>query len=168
MGKKKKALNARQRKLVQTLAKGATITEAAIAAGYSKNRPDQSGSQALKLIGASGAGADFLDRMGLTDEVLYQKYIFPLLNAYETKFVLDKEGNPKAIYDVPDNSTRRYMVDVVCRIKGLYKEESEAGSQPVRVIYVDRSNRPPRKPIIEIPTLAPEDLKAYADGNGEH
>lgn len=162
-GRKKKSLNPRQRKLVKTLAAGASLTDAAIAAGYSSVRPDQAGHQALQQIGKSGVGVEFLDRMGLTDEVLYNKYIFPLLNAMETKF-FQSEGKVTETCDVPDNSTRRYMVDLVCRIKGLYKAEAEAQATGIKVILVDRANRPPRLPTIDVPTLKPEEL---AGGNSD-
>ena len=161
--KKKKTLNPRQRKLVKKLAGGATLADAAVAAGYTTNRPDSAGHQAMKVIAASGVGADFLDRMGLTDEVLYREYIFPLLNAVETKF-FQSEGKVSQTVDVADNSTRRFMVDLVCRIKGLYKAEAEAQATGIKVILIDRSNRPPRNPAINIPTLAPEELTKDASG----
>ena len=155
--KKKQALNTRQRKLVQALAKGATQTEAAVIAGYTTKQPGSAGHQALKGIAQSGAGVDFLDRMGLTDEVLYNKYIFPLLEATETKF-FQMEGKVTELREVADNSTRRFMVDLVCRIKGLYKAEAEAQATGIKVIVIDRANRPPRTPVLNIPTLAPEEL----------
>jgi hypothetical protein len=159
-----KKLNPRQRKLVKTLAAGATLTDAAKAAGYKAKDPRKSGSQVMNTIATSGAGADFLDRMGLTDEVLYSKYIYPLLEATEVKF-FQSEGKVTQQKIVADNTTRRYMVDIVCRIKGLYKGEAEPQATGVKVILIDRSNRPPRAPAIDIPTLAPEELTGEVDAD---
>lgn len=74
---------------MKTLAKGANLTDAAIEAGYSSRNPGQSGSQALRQI--RGRVPDLLERHGLGEEVLIEKYLKPLLEAQETVF-FQKDG----------------------------------------------------------------------------
>lgn len=160
--KKDKKLTPRQRNLVKNMAMGMTQTDAARAAGYSEKSARQAGHQAMQKIAASGVGADLLDRHGLTDDALVTKYILPLLEAKETKF-FQSEGKVTQQVEVNDNVTRRVMVDLVCRIKGLFKAEQAPVAEGVKVFFIDRSVRPVRPKTIEvIPTLDPEEL--LADG----
>jgi hypothetical protein len=150
--KKKRKLTPRQRNLIKRVAGGATLTDAAIAAGYKSTSPAQAGHQAMQQIAKSGLGADLLDRFGLTDEVLVERYLKPLLEAHETKFFA-KDGLVVTCFDVVDLVTRRYALDMCFRLKGKYKAEEENTAQGVKVFLIDRSTRPPR-PAINIPTLA--------------
>jgi hypothetical protein len=162
--KKAKKLTARQRSLVKNLATGMTQADAARAAGYSEKAPRQAGHQALKKLAASGVGSDLLDRHGLTDDVLVTRYILPLLEANETKF-FQTEGKVSEERTVADNVTRRVMVELVCRMKGLFKSEQAPIAEGVKVFFIDRGARPPRPSAIDvIPTLNPEEL--LGDGNG--
>ena len=88
-GRKNKPLNPRQQKFVKTLAKGASLTDAAIEAGYSSRNPGQSGFQALRQI--RGRVPDLLEKHGLGEEMLIEKYLKPLLEAEETVF-FQKDG----------------------------------------------------------------------------
>jgi hypothetical protein len=98
----------------------------------------------MKRIQQSGVVDDLLDRYGLTDGILVEKYLKPLLKA-------------------KDLGIRIRALDMAFRLKGLFKADAEAPVTGVRVILIDRGTRPPRKPPIEIPTLAPEELKDATD-----
>jgi Terminase small subunit len=78
-GKKRKKATPRQMKLIEERAKGKSYSEAAIAAGYSEKNARQSGYQALQQL--RGRVPDLLDRHGLSEEVLIDKYLRPLLTA---------------------------------------------------------------------------------------
>jgi hypothetical protein len=56
-------------------AKGASLTDAAIEAGYSSRNPGQSGFQALQQI--RGRVPDLLEKHGLGEEILIEKYLKP-------------------------------------------------------------------------------------------
>jgi hypothetical protein len=58
---------------VKTLAKGASLTDAEIEAGYSSRNPGQSGFQALPQI--RGRVPDLLEKHGLGEEILIEKQV---------------------------------------------------------------------------------------------
>lgn len=125
MAKKKKptGLRPRQRKFVQALANGAnSLGQAAIEAGYSDKNPRQTGSQVLKGIQAKMS--DILDRHGLTDDVLIDKYLRPLLSA---NIVRAFAPQGKVIYSkkMADNDTRRQTLDMAFKLKGAYSPKTE-------------------------------------------
>jgi hypothetical protein len=158
-----KKLTPRQRALVKNIAGGMSQADAARASGYAKDSARQAGHQAMKHIAESGIGADLLDRHGLTDDVLVTKYILPLLEATEIRF-FQTEGKVSEERIVSDNVTRRVMVELVCRMKGLFKAEQAPVAEGVKVFFIDRSTRPPRPKTIEvIPTLNPEELLGDGD-----
>jgi hypothetical protein len=164
VGKKyKKSLKPRQRKFIQAVIAGGTLKDAALAAGYNKNAPGQAGSQALRHIAANGSGTDLLDREGLSDRALVTM-LKKLLDATETKF-FQQEGKVTERVIVSDNTTRRFALEMAFRIKGLFKAEAEAQATGVKVILIDRANRPPRAPAINIPTLQIEELEKNAGDN---
>ena len=83
-GRRNHKPSARQQKFVRELAKDNTLTQAAKNAGYSQKYPGQSGYQALAQL--RGRVPELLERHGLGEEVLIEKYLKPLLEAHETKF----------------------------------------------------------------------------------
>jgi hypothetical protein len=82
--KKVRALTHRERRLLQALAQGSTYAEAARYAGYSEKHLKQSGFQAFQVIKAKMP--QILDRKGLTDDAVIDKYLLPALEAKETVF----------------------------------------------------------------------------------
>jgi phage terminase small subunit len=64
----KKSINSRQRTFLKPYAKGKTLKEAALQAGYSPKNAAQSGFQALK--GVQGRIPKLMDEVGLSDRVL--------------------------------------------------------------------------------------------------
>jgi hypothetical protein len=69
-GWKNKPLNPRQQKFVKTLAKRASLTDAAIEAGFSSRYPSQSGFQALQQV--RGRVPHLLEKHGLGEEILME------------------------------------------------------------------------------------------------
>jgi len=110
-------LTPRRRALIKNLSKGMTITEAARKAGYSLKRPGQSGYQALKQIQATMP--QVLERHGLTDDALIEKYLKPLLVAKETKFFAH-QGEVIETRQVEALSIRKEALDMTFRLKGSY------------------------------------------------
>ena len=105
-GRNKRKPNARQQKVVKELAKGKTLTQAAEEAGYSGKNAAQSGYQALAQL--RGRVPDLLERHGLGEEVLIQKYLLPLLEAEETKFAI---SNSNAVIRREFRKLRFQMID---------------------------------------------------------
>jgi len=79
-------LSPKQRKLVQYLAKGMTVTAAALKAGYSEKSPGQAGYQALKTVRIKIP--DIMDKQGLSDQRLIKNYLKPALEASTTRYVV--------------------------------------------------------------------------------
>src|SRR3954471_2230637 len=100
---KQARLTHKEQAFVQNLTAGKSLTESALAAGYSGKHPGQSGWQALKNIQLKMP--ELFDRYGLTDEALIEKHLKPLLSATETKFVHVK-GKITDTLRVPANAIR--------------------------------------------------------------
>jgi hypothetical protein len=130
-GRNKRKPNMRQQKFVKELAKGNTLAQAARNAGYSEKNANQSGYQALAQL--RGRVPELLERHGLGEEVLIDKYLRPLLDAEETKFFNDgkKRINVKAL------GTR--LAALRTALHGSYapRDPKEAAQYGVRVIRVD-------------------------------
>src|SRR6267378_5684615 len=94
---------ARQLALVKHLLNGATLTEAARRAGYSKKCPGQAGYQALQNLRLKMP--ELLDRLGLNDVALIEKHLKPLLSARTTKF-FQYRGKVTGKRIVVDNDAR--------------------------------------------------------------
>ena len=77
--RKRKELSPRQMKLIKARAEGKTYKQAAIAAGYPEKNARQSGFQAMQQI--RGRVPDLLDKHGLCEGALIDKYLRPLLDA---------------------------------------------------------------------------------------
>jgi hypothetical protein len=138
-GKPKKDLSSRQHAFLKAYAKGKTLKQAAIEAGYSKKNADQSGYQALKAIKVRAA--DLMDEIGLTDRALIENYLVPLLNAKETKFF--KEGQKRI--NVPALGIRHTALDTAFKLRGSYapRDPAEAAQFGIKVVVVDIP-RPPK------------------------
>jgi hypothetical protein len=140
---KQKRLTHKEQAFVRNLVNGKSLTESALAAGYSDKYPGQSGWQALKNIQLKVP--EFLDQYGLTDEALIEKHLKPLLNATETKFFQHK-GRVTDSRRVPANAIRLGALDMTFRLKGSYAkpEEGTAERRTVQVLVVD-VDRPPKR-----------------------
>ena len=116
--------------MLKGLAKGLTITDAAKAAGYSDKYAGQVGSQALENIRIKMPAV--LDKYGLTDDALVEKYLKPALEANETKFA-QKDGIFTDERDVVAWGPRLTALDLAFNLKGSYapKETSQTNVQVV-------------------------------------
>ena len=134
-----KKLTPRQHAFVKNLAKGASQKDAFIAAGYKAKHPDQGAHQALKQI--QGKVPQIMDEMGLTDHLLIEKYLVPLLDAEETKFF--NEGKKRV--NVPALGIRHTALDTAFKLRGSYAPRDTDQTEQFRgnVIIVDIP-RPPK------------------------
>ena len=110
-------LTPRQRVLVRNLTKGMSITASAIAAGYSEKNAGQLGHQVLERIREKMP--QILDKAGLTDYALIEKYLKPLLEAQETEFA-KFEGQITDSRDVIAWGPRAQGLEMAFNLKGSY------------------------------------------------
>ncbi len=132
--KPKRQLTPQQRLLVKNLTKGMTITDAALKAGYSEHCPGQVGHDALKAIRLKMP--EVLERAGLTDESLVEKYLKPALQATETKFA-QFEGQFTDEREVLAWGPRLTALDMVYNLKGSYapkQVEAKGFLGPVQIV----------------------------------
>ena len=136
----KKRLTPQQRALVKNLSKGMSITEAARESGYADNGyVGQLGSQALE--GIREKMPHILDRHGLTDDSLIERYLKPALEAQETEFA-KFEGRITDSLDVIAWSPRLTALDMAFNLRGSYapKEASktaiDAGGVRVEITHI--------------------------------
>ena len=102
------------------------MTQAAKAAGYSDKNPAQSGYQALAQL--RGRVPELLERHGLGEEVLIEKYLLPLLDAEETKFF---NGGKKRI-NVQALGIRLAALRTAFELHGSYAPEIQ--KRPQRMV----------------------------------
>lgn len=162
-GRKNKPLNPRQQKFVKTLAKGASLTDAAIEAGYSSRNPGQSGFQALRQI--RGRVPDLLEKHGLGEEMLIEKYLKPLLEAEETVF-FQKDGKVRQRVNVAALGIRHSALRTAFELHGSYapRNPKEAEQFGIKVVVVDIP-RPPRNAIDVRPPETGGNGKLPSDNN---
>jgi len=142
----KKKLTPRQHAFVKNLAKGASQKDAFIAAGYKAKHPDQGAHQALKQI--QGNVPQIMDQMGLTDHLLIEKYLVPLLDAEETKFF--NEGKKRI--NVAALGIRHTALDTAFKLRGSYapRDPKEAEQFGIKVVVVDIPRPPKHHPAIDV------------------
>ena len=144
----KKKLTPRQHAFVKNLARGASQKDAFIAAGYKAKHPDHGAHQALKQI--QGKVPQIMDQMRLTDHLLIEKYLVPLLEAKETKFVHDrgrlKEKTVQAL------GIRHAGLNTALKLRGSYapRDPKEAEHFGVKVIVLDMPRPPKDDPAIDV------------------
>jgi hypothetical protein len=143
-GRNKRKPNPRQQKFVRELASGKTLTQAAKNAGYSDKNPAQSGYQALAQL--RRRVPELLERHGLGEEVLIEKYLLPLLQAEETKFfptgitvAVGKEKKTVYQVNVQALGIRHAALGTAFELHGSYapRDPKEAAQYGVRIIRVD-------------------------------
>lgn len=139
-------LTHRQKKLLKVLPASKTLTEAAVKAGYSPKYARQSGYQALQA--ARGRVPDIMDRLGLTEEILIDKYLRKHLDAKKTVFV--REGKKVKAHTLEDNGTQMRALEQSFLIHGSYapRDPKEAATFGVKVIVLDMP-RPDRTQQLE-------------------
>jgi hypothetical protein len=165
VSKKRKAkLTSKQAKLIKNLAAGMNQTDAAREAGYSPNRPGQSGYQAIKQL--QQRMPELLDELGLIDHAIIEKHLIPLLKATETKFFpyrrqverkkerpvgerqakekIEKDRVVQTVQVIDEREVaalgiRIAALDILCKLKGIYapKQIEFDPAAPVPVVTVD-------------------------------
>ena len=155
-----KKLTPRQHAFVKNLAKGASQKDAFIAAGYKAKHPDQGAHQALKQI--QDKVPQIMDEMGLTDHLLIEKYLVPLLDAEETKFF---NGGKKRI-NVAALGIRHTALDTAFKLRGSYapRDPKEAEQFGIKVVVLDMPRPPKHHPAIELDPSGND--KPPSDNNG--
>lgn len=118
--------------MVKHLIAGKTITESARLAGYADNGfVGQMGSQALEAIKRKMPA--ILDAHGLTDDILIENYLKPLMNAEETEFA-KFEGKITDSTNVIAWEPRKAGLDMAFNLKGSYAaKESGVAASPITV-----------------------------------
>jgi hypothetical protein len=155
-----KKLTPRQHAFVRNLAKGASQKDAFIAAGYKAKHPDQGAHQALKQI--QGKVPQIMDQMGLTDHLLIEKYLVPLLDAEETKFF--NEG--KRRINVAALGIRHTALDTAFKLRGSYAPRDPKAAEQFgnMVVVVDIPRPPKHHPAIDVQPSG--NGKSPTDNNG--
>ena len=141
--RRSKSLTYRERMLIECLAQGMSVTRAALKAGYSDQNPGQSGYQALKAVREKAP--ELLDRHGLTDDVLIEKHLKPMLNATRTALVKHK-GKITHEREVIAWGPRIASLKLVFRIRGMYKSEQERKRPNIKTVVMSAENRLPVPP----------------------
>jgi hypothetical protein len=117
-------------------------------------------SQAMQQI--RGRVPDLMDKHGLTEDTLIDKYLRPLLEAERTVF-FQKDGKVKQKVQVEALEIRLSALRECFLLHGSYApcDPMEAAQFGVKVVVMDMP-RPPRLPINVTPTTG----KPPADSNG--
>jgi len=154
----------RELRFLELLREGKNFREAALGAKYSPKNPDQSAQQAKNNIVRKG-GFDIYEAMGLTREQFIQNNLVPALKATETK-VFMSEG--ELVYSKPLIAwgPRLKAQDITFLIAGEYKREQENQAPGVRVVIIDRANRPHRENGNQKPALDVR-IPSLTDSNQE-
>lgn len=132
-------LTPKQKELIRGLANGMSLTEAALAAGYSDKCPTQSANQAISAL--KRRLPDVMEKAGLTDEKLITKYLTPALEAMETKFA-QKDGHFLDEREVIAWSPRLTALDMAFNLKGSYAKDEELDPNRARVTLIMDIPRP--------------------------
>jgi hypothetical protein len=103
-----------------------------------------------------------MDEMGLTDHLLIEKYLVPLLDAEETKFF--NEGKKRI--NVPALGIRHTALDTAFRLRGSYapRDPKEAEQFGIKVVVLDIPRPPKHHPAIDVEPSG--NGKSPTDNNG--
>lgn len=143
-----KKLTPKEAKLLQARLKGKTQTEAAIEAGYSPHRANQSGYQAMQNIKEKAPG--LFERHGLDPDSFIDKHLLPRLNQNQVKCQL-YEG--EYVYSKPleDGAVRMQATRLAAELLGLVVKERDTPATSIRVVVINAEDRPKIRgtPVIE-------------------
>lgn len=106
-----------------------SLTDAAVASGYSENNARQSGYQAFQVV--KEKMPELLEKHGLTDDAVIVNYLLPALQAKETKF-FQKDGLVTDERDVIAWGPRLTALDTFYKLRDAYpsrekQDDSERG-----------------------------------------
>jgi hypothetical protein len=152
----------RQSRLAKEIAKGRSLKEAAIAAGYPAKHASQSAHQALQ--GIRLRVPEILDQAGYSVPVLIEKHIAPKLSATVTRLAV-ADGKFTDFVELEDHDTQMKAADIMLRMHGAYTPKDPAAEAQfgVKVIIVD-TPRPQRGVIMK--DIGPGDPLPLLPSNG--
>jgi hypothetical protein len=136
---KYKRLTSRERALVVNLSKGMSLSDAAIASGYSENNARQSGYQAFQVV--KEKMPEILEKHGLTDSAVIDKYLLPAMEACETKF-FQKDGFVTDQRDVIAWGPRLTALDTFYKLRGAYVSADKQDGESIRASITIRLDVP--------------------------
>jgi hypothetical protein len=131
-----KQLTPRQIAFAVNVLQGTSITEAARRAGYPEKDLSQSGNQAPQAIRLSAPG--LMDRLGLTERVLIEEHLAPLLAATTTRY-FQAEGGVWQRREVTNVYARLKALDMAFKLRRSYATADSKLAEPTSptVIVVD-------------------------------
>jgi hypothetical protein len=121
--KSPKVADVRRKRLVQAVINGENLRDVAISTGLSPRTAGSQASQILKHPQAQESFLKILEGEGLTDEFLAGKVV-ELLEA-ETTHYFAKDGVVTDTLKSPAHETQRKTLELVARMKGHLKEQSQ-------------------------------------------
>jgi hypothetical protein len=133
-----KQLTPREFAFAVNVLQGTSITEAARRVGYPEKDLSQSGNQAPQAIRLSAPV--LMDRLGLTERVLIEEHLAPLLAATTTKY-FQAEGGVRQRREVANVYARLKALDMAFKLRGSYATADSKLAKPA----------PPPAIIIDIP-----------------
>jgi hypothetical protein len=142
-------------KVAAALAKGKTLKEAGLEAGYSALNPAQSAFQAVEQLRKNETAIDIMHRLGLGTESLIEKHIKPLLAAEMVRGYVIKNKLVERTYI--DNRIRLGATSLCADILGIkIAEQENDGTKRIRAVVLDLSHRPPQQlpPPMEPPDIS--------------
>ena len=112
---------------------------------------------------------ELMDDAGLTERVLIEKYLVPLLSAKNIKHFQHK-GKVTDKRTVPDHATRLRALETAFELRGSYSSapQEDPAQTGVKVIVVDipRPIRGLVVPDVLAPVQGPADVAKFNDSNG--
>jgi hypothetical protein len=130
--RKKTKLTIKERKLLQGIAKGLSVSAAARQAGYADSTSKVDVYKTLDKPRVQTAFLAILEKKGITDDKLGQviadgldanKVISANVIAPNGEGMADAHSMTKDFVEVPDHPTRHKFVDTVCKLKSHYPNE---------------------------------------------
>jgi hypothetical protein len=135
-------LTDRERKVLLNRAKGMTLHDSAVLAGYSNTKgAHKAASEALARV--QRKAPDLFKRHMLDDDTYVSKHLIPLLCAEEERVFC---SNGQIVYSkpVPALAIRARMIELLADLKGLRTKGLESGKTPVTVVVLNASHRAPK------------------------
>ena len=153
-------LTVRENRLVQGIAEGLPVTEAARRAGYSEHSATSHVYHILKRPRVQSFLTEALERAGITPEQIVAPYVQCLAAAHVLKDPVTREVIPS---QVPDVKTRMEAADRIARLFGQVPTAVEMPPAPPPGLTVNITVKEPKPPPAPAASLPPSgDERLYA------
>jgi hypothetical protein len=136
LGKSKKALELRAKKIATAMLDGATQEQALISAGYSMQTAKTQSTAILGNPVIQAAFSEILEKAGLSDEYIASKHK-ELIDA-EKLVSIRTEGEGIIEVTVPDYAARARALDMYYRVRRLYVEQKEVSGKDGGPIQIEK------------------------------